>query len=122
MACWLLPHGAAAHRAEGVAQVEQFEQGTHEVLVVPFAVFEVPAHQFGHVVEERLVSLGRLAAQQVEQGRKVVVGELLPEGGKRIGRGGAGWGAGIGGGLGGMAHGEVGFGWLGYGFYEHACI
>ncbi len=30
----------------------------HQVLVVPFPIVQVPAHQFGRVVEERLLFIG----------------------------------------------------------------
>ncbi len=49
--------------------MEQFEQGAQEVLVVPFPVFEMPAHQFGQVVGVVRMLIIQEAEKKVTKGK-----------------------------------------------------
>jgi hypothetical protein len=63
----LLPDGATPHVAEGVAKAEQLVENAHQVLVVPFPIVQVAAQEFGHMVEECLVPVGRVASDPFDQ-------------------------------------------------------
>ncbi len=86
----LFPGRGAPHAPEGVAEAEQFVEDAYQVPVVPFPVVQVAAHEFGHVVEERLVPVRRLAGDQFEQRHEVVFGMAGDEIGKGSRMGGGG--------------------------------
>ncbi len=77
-----MPLGAAAHGPEGVAEAEQFVEDAYQVGVVPRAVVQEAAHEFGYEVKERFVLVGRVASDQFQQRHEVVARMLSDETGK----------------------------------------
>ncbi len=83
----LFPFGTTPHAPKRVAEAEQLVENAQQVPIVPFPIVQVAAHEFGHVVEERLVPVGRVAGHQFEQRHKVVVRMVLEEGCELRGKG-----------------------------------